>query len=128
MIVITQEEKEIYIETAKVLKGTDRRIFMARVVKSLGYGGVIYAEQEFHWGKKTVRKGKEELETGKSIVDNFSARGSKRVEDKLPNLLKDIRSIVDTEVQTDPTFKTTQLFTRVTSKEVRNRLISQKRL
>ena len=47
-------------------------------------------------------------------------------EDKLPNLLKDIRSIVDTEVQTDPTFKTTQLFTRVTSKEVRNRLISQK--
>jgi len=126
MIKITKEEKDIYRETAKVLKGTDRRIFMARVVKSLGYGGVVYAEQEFHWGKKTVRKGKQELETGKSIVDNFSARGAKRVEKNLPNLLEDIKSIVDGESQTDPTFKTTELFTRLTSKEVRNQLIAQK--
>jgi len=36
---LTKEEKEIYIETAKILKGTDRRVFMARVVKALGYGG-----------------------------------------------------------------------------------------
>jgi len=66
------------------------------------------------------------LETGESIVDNFSARGQKRVEERLPNLLDDIKSIVDGEAQTDPTFKTTELFTRLTSKEVRNQLIVQK--
>ena len=66
------------------------------------------------------------MESGKSIVDNFSERGAKRVEERLPNLLDDIKSIVDGESQTDPTFKTTELFTRMTSKEVRNQLIIQK--
>ena len=44
----------------------------------------------------------------------------------MPNLQNDIRNIVDGESQTDPTFKTTELFTRMTSKEVRNQLIAQK--
>jgi len=33
---ISLEEKLIYTETVKILKGSDRRVFMARVVKSLG--------------------------------------------------------------------------------------------
>ncbi|SFV70156.1 hypothetical protein MNB_SV-13-1298 [hydrothermal vent metagenome] len=37
MIEITKAEEELYKETAKILKGTDRRVFMARVVKALGY-------------------------------------------------------------------------------------------
>jgi len=126
MRVIKETEKEVYIETAKVLKGSDRRKFMARVVKALGHGGQHYVEQEFHWSRETITKGKHELESGLNIVDNFSARGIKRVEERLPNLLEDITSVVDGEAQTDPTFKSTELFTRITSKEVRNRLISQK--
>ncbi len=78
------------------------------------------------WNHETIKKGKHELETGERIIDNFSARGIKRVEERLPNLLNDIKSIVDGEAQTDPTFKTTELFTRLTSKEVRNQLIAQK--
>jgi len=123
---ITEAEKEIYIETAKILKGTDRRVFMARVVNALGYGGQYYVEKEFHWNHETIKKGQHELKTGERIVDNFSARGAKRVEDRLANLSNDIRNIVDGETQTDPTFKTTELFTRMTSREVRNQLIIQK--
>jgi hypothetical protein len=123
---ITKAEEELYKETAKILKGTERRVFMARVVKTLGYGGQYYVEREFHWNHETIKKGKQELETGEAIVDNFSARGRKREEERLPNLLIDIKSIVDGESQTDPTFKTTELFTRMTSKEVRNQLIIQK--
>ncbi len=122
---ITKEEQEIYKETAKILKGTDRRVFMARVVKVLGYGGQYYVEKEFQWSPETIRKGQQELETGEKIIDNFSARGTKRVEEKLPNLLNDIKSIVDAEAQTDPTFKITELFIKITSKEVRNQLIIQ---
>jgi transposase len=109
-----------------VLKGSDRRKFIARVVKALGHGGQLYVEHEFHWSRETITKGKHELESGLDIVDNFSARGIKRVEERLPNLLEDIKAVVDGEAQTDPTFKTTELFTRITSKEVRNRLIKQK--
>jgi len=126
MRVITKAEEELYKETAKILKGTERRVFMARVVKTLGHGGQYYVERGFHWNHETIKKGKQELETGEPIIDNFSARGTKRVEERLPNLLVDIKSIVDGESQTDPTFKTTKLFTRMTSKEVRNQLIIQK--
>ena len=31
MIKLTEEEKELYIETAKTLKGSERRLFMARI-------------------------------------------------------------------------------------------------
>ena len=36
---LTQELKEIFIETAQELKGYARRIFKAKVVKALGKGG-----------------------------------------------------------------------------------------
>ena len=84
---ITKAEEELYKETAKILKGTERRVFMARVVKALGHGGQYYVEREFHWNHETIKKGKQELETGEPIVDNFSARGRKTVEEELPNLL-----------------------------------------
>jgi len=43
---LTDELKAFFIETAKTLKGSDRRIFMARVVKALGKGGQRHAEAE----------------------------------------------------------------------------------
>lgn len=44
----------------------------------------------------------------------------------MPNLLDDIEDIVDGQSQTDPTFKTTRLFTRISASEVRKQLILQK--
>nr|WP_223807658.1 hypothetical protein [Pseudanabaena sp. UWO311] len=52
--------KDLYIKTAKKLKGTDRRQFMAEVVKSLGVGGQTLAERELGWNRRTVRKGTKE--------------------------------------------------------------------
>lgn len=123
---LTSEMKETYIETAKVLKGDERRIFMARVVKSLGKGGQAYAEREFGWNRRTIRKGTHEVESGVRCLDNFSARGRKRAEEHLPNLLSDIRLIVDSQSQTDPTFRTSRLYTRLSAAEVRCQLIEQK--
>jgi len=123
---LSDELKQIYIETAKALKGSDRRQFMARIVKSLGYGGQTYAAQEFHWGRHTIRKGLAELESGVLIIDNFSARGRKKAEEKLPDLLDDIRQLVDSQSQTDPTFASTRLYTRLSVAEVRRQLIAQK--
>jgi len=121
----TEELRTAYIEGAQALKGSARRMFMARVVKGLGYGGQSEAERELGWCRKTVRKGLRELESG-PIEDNFAARGRKPAEAHLPNLLDDIRAIADEQSQTDPTFQTTRLYTRISAAEMRRQLISQK--
>lgn len=123
-IELTEEVKGIYVETAKQLCGSERRLFMARIVKALGEGGQRQAERELRWDRTTIRKGMHELESGMRCVDNFTARGRKRAEAHLPNLLNDLRTIVDRQSQTDPTFRTTRLYTRITVAEVRKQLIA----
>lgn len=123
---MTQAEKELVMSVAKQLKGSDRRLFMARVVHIMGYGGQAYVERELGWNRRTIRKGLGELVSGVVQEDNFAARGRKRAEEHLPNLLHDIEEIVEGWSQTDPTFRTTRLYTRITAKEVRRQLIERK--
>ena len=123
---LADELKSLLIETAKQLKGSARRLFQARTVKALGTGGASVAERDLGWNRKTIRKGIHELESGITCLDAFDARGRKRAEDHLPNLLRDIRALVDGQSQIDPQFKTTRLYTRLTATEVRRQLIVQK--
>jgi hypothetical protein len=118
--------KALFIDTAKTLKGSARRVFMARTVQELGSGGQRRAERELGWSRASIRKGTRELQSGVPIQDNFSARGRKRAEDHLPNLLADITAIVDSQRQTDPQFRTNRLYTRLSAAEVRRQLIAQK--
>src|SRR5919202_3265577 len=94
---LTDSFKTLLIETAKSLKGSARRLFMARTVKELGTGGQRRAERELGWGRMTIRKGLYELESGFTCLDAFAARGRKPVETQLPNLLPDIKAIVDSQ-------------------------------
>jgi DDE family transposase len=123
---LTDELKSLLIDTAKQLKGSARRQFMARTVKALGPGGASRVEREFGWNRKTIRKGMHEVDSGITCLDAFSARGRKLAEELLPRLLVDIRAIVDGQSQTDPQFKTKRLYTRLSAPEVRRQLISQK--
>ena len=123
---LTDTLKKIFTETAKTLKGSERRCFMAEVVKCLGQGGQRQAETELGWHRRTIRTGRRELESGFRCYDNFSARGRKSAEHHLPNLLDDLKAIADAESQTDPTFKTTRLSIRLSAAEVRKQLIAQK--
>jgi hypothetical protein len=122
---LTDTLKSLFIETAKTLKGSPRRLFMARTVKELGPGGQRRAERELGWNRATIRKGMHELQSGIVCVDNFAARGRKRAEDHLPNLLTDIAAIVDSQSQADPQFRTNRLYTRLDAAEVRRQLIAQ---
>ncbi len=123
---ITPELKKAINQGRKNLKGSDRRKFMARIVLSLGPKGQIRAERELNWNRNTIIKGIKELKTGIDCIDNLSARGRKKSEYHLPNLLNDIRDIVSPESQVDPTFRTDKLFCPLTAGEVRRRLIEEK--
>jgi hypothetical protein len=125
-IQLNESLKSLFMETAEQLKGSARRQFMAKVVRGLGMGGQTLAEQELGWNRGTIRKGMEEFTSGKAIKDQFHLRGRKRVEEKLPQLLDDIRAIVEPHTQADPTLKSERLYTRLSVTEVRHQLIEQK--
>ena len=118
--------KAVLRDAADKLKGSARRVFMAKTVKEMGRGGQHWAQRELGWNRDTLRKGMHELESGFECIDAFSAKGRKRAEDHLPNLLADIEAIVSPHSQTDPSFKTTRLYTRMTAHEVGQQLIKQK--
>jgi hypothetical protein len=103
---LTEEVKALLLNTAQELKGSARRMFMARTVQALGEGGQRLAERELNWNRGTIRKGMHEVESGCMCLDGFRLRGRKRSEDHLPNLLKDITAIVDGQSQADPQFCT----------------------
>jgi transposase len=84
------------------------------------------AAQHFGWGRDTLRKALHERRTGTTCVDAFACRGRKAAETHLPRLLEDIKDLVKDHLQTDPTFKTTRLYCRVSAAEVRRQLIARK--
>lgn len=67
--------KSLYVKTAQKLKGSDRRQFMAEVVKGFGIGGQTLAERELGWNRCTIRKGMKELNSGQSIIDAYANSG-----------------------------------------------------
>ena len=78
------------------------------------------------WDRKTIIKGTKELTSGIDFLDNFCGRGWRRVEQKLPNLLDDVKQIVEPVSQCDPTFRTTELYSSLTAAEVHRRLCKEK--
>ena len=123
---LTEATRTLAKETAESLKGYVRRLFMARTVRALGPGGQNLAEKEFGWSGQTIRKGERELESGFECLDGRRGlSGPKTAEEIFPNLIADIRAIVDGQSQTDPQFRNQRLYTRLSAAEVRRQLVKQ---
>jgi hypothetical protein len=122
---LTESLKALFMDTARSLNGSARRLFMARTVKELGPGGQRHAERALGWSRVTIRQGTHELESGFTCLDAFAARGRKPVEAHLPALLRAMKAIVDSQSQIDPQFRTTRLYTRLSAAEVRRQLSAQ---
>jgi len=111
----------------EMLKNRDKRILLATIAEEYGYGGSSFVAKEFNVSRDTIRKGRHELQTGIRCEDAFNARGRKKTEYHLPNIIDDIRDIVDSQSQIDPKFDSRRLYTRLTTKELRKQLIEQKK-
>ena len=119
------KDLEIWETTAKQLSGKERRLFIAKVVNRLGNGAQRFAEKELAWCRNVIRKGNREL-NGEELEGDLSKRGRKKLEHHIPNLLSDIQDILEPISQTDPSFRSTQLYSPITAKEVRRRLKDDK--
>ena len=58
-------------------------------------------------------------------LDNVGMRGRKGFAAKLPQLEDDLRAIGEASSQTDPTFRTTQLYRRLTAAEAKRQLLER---
>ncbi len=123
---ITEAIGKLLNETKANLSGYQRRHFMAETVKTICEGSPTKAERELGWNRSTLQRALAELEGGFCYVDQGHRRGRKKAESHLPKLLDDITEIAEQCSQTDPTFRTTQLYTRLTATEVRSQLMQQK--
>ena len=123
---LTEAHKALFSAAARALTGSARGVFMARTVAALGPGGPRRAARELGWDRGTIRKGARELASGFAVVDAFALRGRKPAEAHLPDLLADITALVDGQSQTDPSFRTARLYTRLTAAEVRRQLIAER--
>lgn len=126
MIEVTAAQQSAYRERANMLKGSERRRYMASVVQILGRGGQRYAESVLGWNRRTVRKGMAELTSGISQTDHFAARGRKRSEERLPHLLEELRAIADAQRRCRETSGTEPGISGVSATAVRRALIAQK--
>lgn len=122
---LTDSLKKLLKETAEQLKGAAKRKFIAQTVAVLGHGGQSVAQQQLGWNRVTISKGIKELTSGITCIDNYQGRGRKKAEEILPNLLEDIKKLVDDQSQIDPSFKSQRLYTRLSAGEVRHQLIEK---
>lgn len=123
---LSEEVIDTIKDAAKALTGFKRRRFQAKVTLRFLDGSARKAERVFGWGRRTVRKGLKELETGFRCIDNYQARGNKKTEEKLPNLEQDIKDLVDPHSQAEPRFRNSLSYTRFTANAVRQALIDEK--
>jgi len=113
-------------DAARKLTSAKRRAFQAQVALDYLDGSPRRAETVFGWSRKSVELGLHELRTGITCLDNFSARGNRKTEEKIPQLEEDIRSLAEPESQQDPKFQSPFRYTRTTAKAMRQALIEKK--
>jgi Rhodopirellula transposase DDE domain len=125
LLTIDDQLLETWRELLGKLKGADRRLFMASIVAAQGRGGALLVQKKLGWDRTTVRKGLAELRSGLVCTDAVHLRGRKPAGVRLPRLEHDLRAMAEASSQTDPTFRTTQLYRRLTGDEARRRLIEE---
>lgn len=110
---------------AKKLTGAARREFQASVTLNHCHGSPRFASELFGWSPLSIRKGLVEKDMNCVIVDR-PRKGRTKYLETLANLETDIRSLVDPNSQTHPTFENTFRYTRMTAKAVIEALVREK--
>ena len=119
---ISQNIIRILKSAADKLRGVEKRQFMAETANEFGFGGQTACEKHLGWCRNTIRKGQQEIKLSVPFVDRYKDRGRRKAEEINPQLLDDIKSIVEPDAQADPAMNSDRLYIKFTANEVRNQL------
>ncbi|NET39099.1 MAG: hypothetical protein F6K19_45185 [Cyanothece sp. SIO1E1] len=122
---LTESVKSTFKDASQKLTGYRKRDFMAKVTEDYFDGSARQAETVLGWNRRSVQLGLHERRTGMIYVDNYQAWGRHKSETVLPNLVADIRSLVDGQVQADPKFQSPFLYARISARAVREALVAE---
>jgi Rhodopirellula transposase DDE domain len=121
---LTESMRETIRSAARKLTGFQRRQFQAEMAIKYCRGNPRRAEGVFGWGRDAVNTGLNELRSGIRCVEDYSTRGRRKSEEKIPELVQEIHALVEPESQADPKFQTPLAYTRITAKAVHERLVA----
>jgi hypothetical protein len=121
---LTESVRDTIQLAARKLAGFRRRQFQAEMAIKYCRSNPRRAERMFGWGREAVNTGLNELRTGIRCVENYSARGRRKSEEKTPELAQEIHALVEPKSQADPKFQTPLAYTRMTAKAVHERLVA----
>ncbi len=102
-----------------------RRHAMGDVTLALLDGKQRVAEDVFGWNRGAVELGVHEYQSGIACVNDTSARGKPKTEDKHPKLLAEIQAIMEPHSESESSLRTTLLYTNMTAKTVREALMQK---
>jgi hypothetical protein len=102
-----------------------RRRAMGDVTMVLLDGKRRVAEDVFGWNRRSVELGIHEYQTGITCVNDITARGKPKTEDKSPKLLAEIQAIMEPHSESESSLRTTLLYTNITAKSVREALVKK---
>ena len=100
-----------------------RRQAMADITNTLLDGKPRVAEDVFGWRRTAITLGMNELKTGITCVNDLSERRKPTTEEKHPQLLVDIRKIVDSASQAQASLRTEFSYMNMTAAAVRCALL-----
>lgn len=113
-------------DAAQKLTGSKKRAFMAKVTEDYCNGSARKAETDFGWNRNTVQLGLHERRVGVICLDNYQSRGRQKTEARLPGLVADIHTLLETHSHADPKLKTTFAYTKVSAQAVLENLVAVK--
>ena len=102
-----------------------RRLAMAEVTQHLLDGKPRVAEYVFGWSRETVKTGLEELQTGVPQVSDLSTRRKLKTEEKYPQLVEDIRVLMEPQSQAESHLRTALTYANTTAAAVRKALLEK---
>ena len=100
-----------------------RRRAMGDVTMALLDGKQRVAEDVFGWNRRAVELGIHEFTTGIACINDITARGKPKTEDKHPKLLTEIQTIMEPHSESESSLRTTLLYTNMTAKSVHEALV-----
>lgn len=111
---------------ASKMSGTARRSFQAEMTLKYCDGNARFAERVFGWGRTNVEVGLAERRSGIVCAGAQAGySGSKRWEDKQPEVAAALRELAEAHAQQDPTFETSIAYTRLTAVQALEQLHQQ---